>query len=107
MKITSTVITIEVEQEQTAPKAKTSVVAPVSKSQVSPSSAKVVLLSGFRDANLEHRATLQGWEINGNFSKAVTLVVVKALGKETEKTRKMESRSSPGKILKDSSTKTV
>jgi NAD-dependent DNA ligase len=31
---------------------------------------------------------LQGWEIKGNFSRAVTLVVVKAIGKETEKTRK-------------------
>jgi NAD-dependent DNA ligase len=31
---------------------------------------------------------LKGWEVKGNFSKAVTLVVVKEFGKDTEKTKK-------------------
>jgi hypothetical protein len=47
MKIKSTVITLEVEKQQTAAKAKAKAVATKSSA-----SAKVVLLSGFRDANL-------------------------------------------------------
>ena len=82
IKITSTMITLQIEKQgKVSPVPKTN-------TKVSPAQTQIVLLSGFRDVNLEHRATLKGWIVKTNFSKAITLVVVKNFTKETEKTRK-------------------
>jgi NAD-dependent DNA ligase len=80
LKIASVSITLQVDKQIVPIKAK---------ARVSPSNnTKVVLLSGFRDANLERRAALKGWEVKANFSKSVNLVVVKDVKKETVKITK-------------------
>jgi hypothetical protein len=88
----STQITVTVEK-QVAPVPKEKIPSVFAKllakvSPPPPSGPKIVTLSGFRDAILEKQAVLKGWEVKGNFSKAVTLVVVKEFGKDTEKTKK-------------------
>jgi hypothetical protein len=97
IKILSTLIKIEVKgATPTKAVAKAPTKAPTKAVAKAPTKAiakavvgpKVVLFSGFRDASLEEQAKINGWDVKSSFTKTVTLLVVKDLSKETEKTIK-------------------